>query len=172
MIRSRTLLLAAALTITTCSVAWAQTQPKDPFDKGNCPRGPKSQQDIDACSRMIKENQRDPDLYLNRSNGWVVIGNRDKQNEDIEKAVELSPGYWRVWAARGLFRLNKGEHDKALSDFNRAIELDPKRASAYNGWAMSWMAKGYYDRAIADYNRAIDLDPNVAVPYYNGSVLT
>ena len=98
--------------------------------------------------------------YYNRGSAYALSGNYAQAVNDLNKAIELDPGYAEAYTNRGIVYDKKGEYDRAIAEFSRAIALNPSDPVKYNNRGIVYNEKGEYDRAIADFNRAISLNPS------------
>ncbi len=122
----------------------------------------------DAISHKIKKETA---VHIFKG---TVYGNKGMQDEEVaeyNKAIELNPGYSRVYNNRGIVYHEKGLYDLSIADFNKAIKLNPKYVEAYYNRGVAYDDKGRYDIAIADYSRALELDPRYSDAYYNRGVV-
>jgi predicted negative regulator of RcsB-dependent stress response len=107
-------------------------------------------------------------------NRGVVLLNEGKYEEskvELDKAVQLDPGYASAYLARGVVYFKTGRIDLAIADYTRVIELDPKNNPAYLNRALAYSEKGQNDLALADYTKAIEIDPKYAKAYLNRGVI-
>ena len=76
---------------------------------------------------------------------------------DYNKAVELSPGYYRD---RALAYQRENLNDKAIVDFTKAIEYDRTTYYYFVERADAYFKNGQYKAAREDLDHAIQLNPN------------
>lgn len=91
--------------------------------------------------------------------------NWQEQEQQLRRALELSPGYATAHQWLGAVLTNTGRLDAGLAEARRAAELDPL-APAPNmilAWAL-YMAR-QYDRSIAQSRRTIEMYPGNAQLY-------
>jgi Tetratricopeptide repeat len=131
--------------------------------------------DLDSAALVIAFEQRG---YNNQ-----LAGHGSQAIADLNRAIEIGPGYtWAIgsrgrtywlmgryddaladaWAIahRGEIYRAMGRYDEALADLNRVIELDPAANWAIAERGGIYRLMGRYDEALADFNRAIELDPS------------
>jgi tetratricopeptide (TPR) repeat protein len=87
--------------------------------------------------------------------------------DQIEKAVELTPGIARYWMSLGLIDVVTGRNDRAESRFRHAIALDPDFLSAHNNLGRLLLEQGRLGEAEAAFGRALVLDPDHASSNFN-----
>jgi tetratricopeptide (TPR) repeat protein len=125
-----------------------------------------SEQDLlDAAAEFTEAIRLKPDYtegYYNRAIAYDHIADYDKQNGDMDRAVQL---YWQAIADytqalkpkenyqylynRGNVYVKVNRHDLAMADYNRAIELHPD-FPIYSNRAALFYLHGEYDKAWAD----------------------
>jgi tetratricopeptide (TPR) repeat protein len=90
---------------------------------------------------------------------------------ELDKAIELDPGFANAYYERGLANAHRGRFEEAITDFSKVIELNPNDAPAYNNRGLAY-AKGkkQYYKALSDFSRAIALDPEFADAYVNRGI--
>jgi tetratricopeptide (TPR) repeat protein len=84
-------------------------------------------------TKAIELNPSDPELYLNRANAYMLLGNYQYAIKDLNRAIELAPHYAKAYFNRGTARL-RGEGDRAGADadwrYAIALETDPYAQAA------------------------------------------
>ena len=63
---------------------------------------------------------------------------------DYTRAIQLDPGFAKVYNNRGLAWCAKTEYDRAIADYDEAIRLDPGYATAYHNRGYAWDEMGEY----------------------------
>ena len=108
------------------------------------------------------------DAKLHYNIALVNLSRDDFRNAivNLDKAIELHPGFVDAYYERGLAYTDTDEHDRAIADFDRAIELDPEYADAYYRRGKVHYFENDDDRAITDFNKAIELDSYYAAYAY------
>lgn len=108
----------------------------------------------------------------------------DAAVEHFEKAAELDPKQYAVWAnmadaymALGGSKTGADQEaafEKGINSYNKALELKPDDAAARNNFALALVKARKIDQAQAELTKAAELDPtNAAKYFYNlGAVLT
>jgi TolB-like protein/DNA-binding winged helix-turn-helix (wHTH) protein/Tfp pilus assembly protein PilF len=97
--------------------------------------------------------------YYKAAYEWDLPG----ADRELQRAIELNPGYAlaHVWRADSV--LSKLEHfTEALAELDRARELDPTSlmVSDQRGWVL-YMARRY-DEAIEQFHKTLELEPRFA----------
>lgn len=90
---------------------------------------------------------------------------------DLSKAVEVAPKYYRAYYELGRFHNNQWQFSIGLLDLNKALSLKPDFAPAYSERGYSNYKNQKYDAALADVNKAIELDAADGQFYYMRSLV-
>ena len=77
---------------------------------------------------------------------------------ELQRLVELNPGYADVHNALGVERALASALEPALESFDRALDLNPDYAEAHLNRAIVLAELGRYDQAEAAFRRAAELD--------------
>ena len=91
----------------------------------------------------------------------ALAGDLDGARRLAERAVELDPGSWRVWAARGSVRMRQRDWRGALGDFQAGLERE-ENAGLHLCRGVARVELGETDAARPDLERALELDPRLA----------
>jgi len=105
------------------------------------------------------------DAYIARAWYYKVKRLNPYTLNDLSKAVEVAPKYYRAYYELGRFHNNQWQFSIGLLDLNKALSLRPDFAPAYSERGYSNYKNQKYDAALADVNKAIELDPSVPYPY-------
>jgi tetratricopeptide (TPR) repeat protein len=93
-------------------------------------------------TRLLDSDPRDAQTYLERGQVYRMLGKKDEELADYEKAVELAPkkAEYRVYPTWHLFHKGGGREngERALAHIQRALELEPD-----NLWYHAWLALVY-----------------------------
>jgi tetratricopeptide (TPR) repeat protein len=125
------------------------------------------EQAIDAFSKAIALDPKNPIGWFNRGRSRQERGDLDRAIADYSKAIDLDPGNANAYNNRGVAYRNQGDLDRAIADYSKAIDLDPGEALAYNNRGNAYIRKSDFDRAIDDFSKVIELDPKDADAYNN-----
>jgi tetratricopeptide (TPR) repeat protein len=122
---------------------------------------------LELLTLAILGDSRSPELYFLRGIAFTQLQRYDEAIDDLTRAVDLRPDYFRAWQNRGLAWSLKRKYDKAISDFNRAIELRPQQPSTYRHLGNALLQANDYDHSIEIFNKAIELEPESYDLYHN-----
>lgn len=115
---------------------------------------------INAFSRAIKITGGTAPYYVRRANCFLLMGEREKAQQDLDKAIALNPKECDAYFLRGELYCDKDQYDLAISDLNKAIQLNPKRIGCYSTRGTIYAAAKQYDKAIADWSKQIEVSPH------------
>ncbi len=89
----------------------------------------------------------------------IAIGENDKGEASLKRAVELDPGdlTGRVLLGQAFAKANKLE--EAQKEYEAVIGIDPKNADAYVSLGQLQLIQGKSQDALGSFNTAIELDP-------------
>lgn len=79
---------------------------------------------------------------------------------EIERAIELNPGYALVYQVYSSYLIAMGQFDEAEAMMKRAIEMDPVSPIINTTIGCPLYFAGQYDRALEQYQNALNSDPN------------
>ena len=105
--------------------------------------------------------------YSSRGELFAEMGQDEKSLADLDRAVQLDPGFARAYSLRGALLSQRGQNDRALADYDAVIRLLPERSGGYKDRGGVLVRLGQFQRAIPDLDKAIELDPKRASAYLN-----
>lgn len=102
--------------------------------------------------------------HYNRATARHAGKDLDGALADLDRALELSPGWVEALTNRGAVHFDRGELDAALRDFEAAIATNPGQAMPHANLATALERMGRPAAALAHYDRAIELAPQAPQP--------
>jgi tetratricopeptide (TPR) repeat protein len=99
------------------------------------------------------------------------MGDPDRALADLDRSIELNPGYVWAYVTRAQIRRERGRPGEALADVERALALRPMYAPAYLERARLRSATGHDVEALADLDRCADLDLGSGWAHYRAYLL-
>jgi tetratricopeptide (TPR) repeat protein len=155
--RKEILLASSALSILClCIITWTQVG--------------YWQNSITLFDHTLKVTDNNWPTYNSRGTAYYILGNYRQAIEDLNRAIEIKPGYADAYYNRGLTYHDLHNYKQAIEDYSRAIEIKPAYAEAYNDRGVAYNELGNYRQAIEDLNRAIEIKPDFAEAYYNRGI--
>jgi len=108
---------------------------------------------MNQCNEVLKNNDRNTDAYLMRSE--IYKKNLDYPNaiNDISKNILIDPTNPVFYLARGKCYQEFNQHTNAINDFSKYISLKADDPDAYFARAKSYEEIMNYDKAMEDYNK-------------------
>jgi len=127
---------------------------------------------IREANAALADNPQDPGLMEKLADAYIARAWYYKEKRlnpytlnDLSRAVEVAPKYYRAHYELGRFHNNQWQFNIGLLDFNKAISLRPDFAPAYAERAYSSYKSQKYEAGLADVGRAIELDPSLPRSY-------
>lgn len=93
-------------------------------------------------------------------------GAHDKAAEQLEKAVQLSPGYTPAWVNLAVQHIFLKGYEQALQELTRAVEISKPTAMALCNMAYAQYALHRYGEGTRTAREALRLDPSYAQAHY------
>ena len=90
----------------------------------------KTMQEIAELTQALRQNPREPDLYVKRGNQWIIISETNNAIGDYQQALALNSHYAPAYIARGQVLLQQNRKRRALADFNKAVKIDRNSVDA------------------------------------------
>ena len=112
--------------------------------------------------KLLVQTKKVSTLYYAYEELGTYFRDTDKPENAIDyykKAIEVSPGNWRLHNLLGSTFSSIKRYDEAILEFEVAKKLAPKQVSIYHNLGLTYMHKGNYDMAINELRNAIILDP-------------
>jgi len=115
------------------------------------------QEAMDQCNEVLKNDERNTEAYLVRSE--VYKKNLDYPNaiNDISKNILIDPDNPSFYFSRGQCYQEFNQHTNAINDFSKYISLKADNPKAYFARAKSYEEIMNYEKSIADYNKITEL---------------
>jgi tetratricopeptide (TPR) repeat protein len=111
------------------------------------------------------------DAYIARAWYYKVKRLNPYTLNDLTKAVEVAPKYYRSYYELGRFHNNQWQFSIGLLDLNKALSIKPDFAPAYSERGYSNYKNRKYEAALTDVNKAIEIDAADGQFYYMRSLV-
>ncbi len=121
-------------------------------------------------SNVIEKFDSVFEAWNNRAVYYMDNKKYNKAISDLNKALEIEPGYIDAYNNRGVALHHLGRYKKAIKEFNQAIKHDSTYAKAYINRSMAWGHLGELNKTIHDCNKAIALDSTLPDSYSNKGI--
>lgn len=144
-----------------------------------------SPQAVNAAIRdftsAIDLEPKDVESYNLRASTYKILGNINKAEADLEKALSLEPNNpdaqmsrviglkpekSEAYLYRGISDVNQKKPDLALRDLTKTLELDSKNILAYRYRAEIFESNKKFDEALSDYRKIVELEPTNFYYFY------
>lgn len=112
---------------------------------------------LQAFDRAFLELSNDPDFIHDRAVCMFQVGRKKEALSELNRAVNLQPGYSYRYASRAYIRNAMKDIMGAIEDYKKAIELDPEDAISLNNLGMLEEQLGYRKDADERYRAADEL---------------
>ena len=97
------------------------------------------------------------DVYYNRGNAYVRLGNYQLALKDYNKAISLNPNSADTYNNRGFIYIKLGRYQQAFDDYSKAISLKMDYAEAYSNRAFVYLSLGDNISGCKDARKACEL---------------
>ena len=111
------------------------------------------------------------DAYIARAWYYKVKRLNPYTLNDLTRAAEVAPKYYRAYYELGRFHNNQWQFSIGLLDLNKALSLKPDFAPAYNERGYSNYKNQKFEAALADINKAIEIDASDGQFHYMRSLV-
>ena len=101
-------------------------------------------------------------VYLDLGTYYLEKNRLDEAIFNLQKALEVNPGYPKAHNGLGLALQRRGQLDEALDHYRKAVATWPDYPEANNNLANVLAQRGRLDEAIVHYRRALKARPTYA----------
>ncbi len=112
----------------------------------------------DLTQQILSTVNRAP-LFTKRAEEYFNLGDMDKAEADLTKAIELDPSHSQAWFWRGMVRGRLGNILAGIADLSVFIERHPNSSLAYTKRGVRYIWNGQLVKAEQDLKRAVELNP-------------
>jgi tetratricopeptide (TPR) repeat protein len=101
--------------------------------------------------------------------GFALLqtGRNEEAITQLQKAVQLEPGYASAQVNLGNAYQQTGRTEEAIAHFLKALEIAPDAAAAHYSLAVALVDVGRVDEGIAHYQKALQFKPDYAYAHSN-----
>jgi TolB-like protein/Tfp pilus assembly protein PilF len=107
----------------------------------------------------LDDNLAEAHAALGQANIYFTPSNFVLGDQELRRAIELSPSFAFAHFFLGLSLVRQGRFDEALAEFLKARELDPLASDVARGVAIPYYLKRDYTKAFELLQQASDLGP-------------
>lgn len=114
-----------------------------------------------GIERALSIDPEDPTALEARSNyRFYVENDSEGARADLERALDVAPGYARIWNSLGLIQGSRGDNRAAESAFKKAIALDPGDPLYHANLAIQYLDEFRMEEAKREIDAALAADPS------------
>lgn len=106
----------------------------------------------------IYAQSSDKEAY-DKAGDYINKGMIDAALVEVDKAIQINPGYAEAYFRRGIINFDKNNLNQAILDYSKSIELNPNNVDAYCQRALVYETSALYNEAISDYDKALRIKP-------------
>jgi len=103
--------------------------------------------------------------YMERGNALLESGRIDEARADLNRAVELNPGFSYGLYSRSKLHIREEAYIAGLEDLDAAVDHAPDDSLYLTGRANLLLTMGEYQKALEDCNKAIEVDNRYVLAY-------
>ena len=129
-----------------------------------CQQG-KYQEAIDCCTKAIKINPNNAEVYYYRGLAKVFLERYPEAIGDFTKAIDIESDNATVYCYRGLAKILLERYPEAIEDFTKTIDIEPDNATVYYYRGLAKILLERYPEAIKDFTKAIDIKSDYVNAY-------
>jgi tetratricopeptide (TPR) repeat protein len=122
--------------------------------------------DIQQLTSKIALEPQNADLYWERAKKYLDLKNPDKALNDINKAIEIKPGFARYYISLSDIYLVKGMARNCREALEKAISLDSQEIEAYLKLAELSLYYKDYNRVFMYTDQALKVDESSSKAHF------
>jgi tetratricopeptide (TPR) repeat protein len=113
-------------------------------------------------------DRRKPDarVAFNLAKAQLQLGQADKAQASLQKALQLQPGYADAYKELGVLLRKQGNNDGALDAFSRLLSLKPNDAEAHCNMGVIYYDRADYEKAAAALEKGLAINPKLPKAYF------
>jgi tetratricopeptide (TPR) repeat protein len=116
---------------------------------------------LSICNKRLSQNSRDEFILNLRGIIHTKQKNIAAAKRDFEKAIELSPDWYRPHASLARLYLSKNDVQKAIPWFESALQFNAPEIDVYVDFAGIYEEQKNYPKVIQVYEKALAVHPNM-----------
>ena len=114
---------------------------------------------IKQLTKKIASQINRAPLYTKRAEEYFNLGQFDKAEKDLSKAIEINAQHSQAWFWRGMVRGRSGKLAEGIADLSVFIKRHPNSSLAYTKRGVRYIWDGQLEKAAHDLLRAVELNP-------------
>ncbi len=121
-----------------------------------------------AKSVLLEQQQpTSPEPYILRGQIYAALGDNDRAQETLEKAIALDPSNDFARMRLAVVAYNNRNVETALSYLDQAEKLNPRSKWVYLWQGIIASEQNKTEQATASFSKALEIDPRFDLAYYN-----
>lgn len=122
---------------------------------------------LEILNTAIDKDDENAALFNTRGVAFFEMKDYQSALMDYEKAIKLSPDWYKPIFNRGLLSIAKQDLEGALNDYNSAIKLDSTQSEIYLNRGTVLAENQKFSAAKADFQKVVSLDSTNKNGWYN-----
>jgi len=114
---------------------------------------------IEKLTKAINQTVKRAPLYTKRAEQYFNLGELDKAEQDLSRAIELDAKHSQAWFWRGMVRGRLGKITEGIADLSVFIQRHPNSSLAHTKRGVRYIWNGQLGKAEQDLKRAVELNP-------------
>lgn len=127
---------------------------------------PEADSVFQEINERIRADINNPDLYIERSRLYELIGDDKSAIADINRALSIDSTYLNTMIAQAEFLIKRGELKTSLSILEFAKRLHPKASIIYTKLSELYLVAKNYEKSLENADLAVKHDKFNAKAYY------
>ena len=107
----------------------------------------------------IAPEEKQPQMYHNRADAYVGLGQYDKALQDYGVALKVNPKDIKALTSSASCLLQLGRYGKAISEYNLVLALDPHNSDGYLGRGYCYQKQKNFTQAAKDFQTVLTQSP-------------
>jgi tetratricopeptide (TPR) repeat protein len=126
---------------------------------------------MDLFDRTEAQHEFPALVILERAMTLSDLGRFRDALKEVERALEIEPGYWDAWMEMGRLNIELGDWSAAVRPLRRAMELEGPTAELAVDLAAAYLHQGFVDEAEKVLDQGERLEPaHPGFAYYRAAV--
>lgn len=127
---------------------------------------PEADSVFDEINQRIRKDINNPDLYLERSRLYELVGDEKAAVEDINRALKIDSTYLNTMIAQADFLIKRGELRTSLAILENAKSIHPEQSIIYTKIAELYLVARNFEESLKNADLAVKYDQFNAKAYY------
>lgn len=94
-------------------------------------------------------------IRLELAEGYYQRGQPEVALDEVDKALDMAPGYVAAYNVKGLIQMSLGQSDKAEASFRKALDLAPDNGDTLHNYGWFLCSRARYAESFTMFERAL-----------------